>query len=190
MTFLIFIVSNLMFGQASEKVMNDNFLKLLNTNRAVYLVKFWNLNTNEIKEICIEDYDFIEAYEIEHKTSFKDSVKSNSQSYEWYFKAVDFIKSNNSRTFSFQNTKSIEILNSYYISDEDITEFKKAINMKLLLESIKNDENWFLDIDENNYKDKMKYAFILSQYGFQIGYFNECSGPIGLFCMNCISEKK
>lgn len=182
---LYLILSTPSIGQVDEKKLTENFMDLLNTNHSLYLINFENLKTHEIKEICIMDYDFIEAFEIEHKISFRDSV-DNSDADESYFKATAYIKKNGSRNFGFENPRSLEILNSFYISDTEMQEFKKRIDVEKLVNSVKKEENWFLDINEDNYKDEIKYAFILSQFGFQIGYLQECFGSNGLFCQSCL----
>lgn len=164
--------------------MNENFYKCLNTYETYYLITYTNLNNNIVREICITDDDFIKAIEIENNISFRDSLKTNDP-FEYYFSAEKFIKKNGSRHFKFNKAESLELLDQCFISEEEMNDFEKRTNIKLLLENIKNKKNWFLETTTENYKDEKIYAFLLSKAGYIIGYTHQCFGLIGLICSNC-----
>ncbi|MEO5776416.1 MAG: hypothetical protein ABIQ27_05905 [Flavobacterium sp.] len=183
--FIVFITfSNLIFSQVSEKILNDNFLNLLESDQACYLINFEDLNTNEIKEICILDNAFISAFEIENNI-IHDETKCCDY-LERYFYATNLIKKNGSRNFKFKNPKSLEILNENYISYDELNEFNKRLTINLIIQNFKKGENLSINIADDDYKYINYYGYLLSKEGFQINYFLfNCFGPNNLFCSNC-----
>ena len=122
-SFVLFFIAftNLIFCQVSEKILNDNFIKSLTIYETVYLIEYKNLNTNEIREIAIDDWDFHEAYIIENNILLPEELEPLDK----FFNVSDLIKNNNSRYFEFKNSKALEILNKNYISNDKLILFEK-----------------------------------------------------------------
>jgi hypothetical protein len=187
---IVFITfSSFAFSQVSEKILNDNFLTLLESTQACYLITFEDINTKEVKEICILDDDFIKAFEIENNIIHDENKCCDYL--ERYFNSTNLIKKNGSRNFKFKNPESLEILNEYYISNNQLNEFKKRVDINSIIRNFKSGRNLDINMDEVNDKDIMNYAYLLSKNGFQINHFlDNCFGGNSLLCSNCKKNKK
>lgn len=176
--FLFFSLSNLIYSQVNEKILLDNFIKSVKTwndERYIYLlINFKDLNCNLTREICIKKSDLRYALAKEHTISMNE--------------AQIMLGNYNSRYFEFKNIDAIAILNKYYYFKNEINDFKKNVNIDAIAKELKTKENWFLDLQDINFKENL-YALLLTRKGFIINITFDCFGQSGLWCISCLENK-
>jgi hypothetical protein len=160
-----------------EKILHENFItsvKEWNGEENIYLlIIFKDLNNNLTKEICIQKSDLRDALAYEHTIS-KNEAYTKLENYK-------------SRYFEFKSIDAITKLNKYYYSENEINDFKKNVNIDVIVNDLKTNENWFLDLDDLNSNENL-YALILTKRGFIINISFECFAPSGLWCISCQKE--
>lgn len=175
--FLFFSLSNFIYCQVNEKILHDNFIKSVETwngEENIYLlINFKDLNINLTKEICIQKSDLRDALAYEYTIS-KNEAHTKLENYK-------------SRYFEFKNLDAITILNKYYYSENEINDFKKNVNVDIIVNDLKTKENWFLYLDNINSRENL-YALILTKIGLIINISYECFAPSGLWCISCQKE--
>lgn len=176
--FLFFSLSNSIYSQVDEKILYDNFITSVNTwngEEHIYLlINFKDLNSNLTKEICIQKSDLNDALAYEH-TIFKNEAHTKLENHK-------------SRYFEFKNIDAITILNKYYYSENEINEFKKNVNIDKIVNDIKTKKNWFLDLEDMNFKENL-YALLLTKRDLIINITFQCFGQSGLWCLSCLENK-
>lgn len=177
------LFANLMNSQASEEVLNANFMKLLEAGPSLFLITFEDLNTHQTKEIAILDRDLTDAYQLEHQITYGTGMMLTE---EMCFKTMQLMKKNGSRHFKFSNPKSLEILNRNYVSDAELKKFSKKVNIDAMIKNFKTGKDTSIDFDNQPYTSVNYYGYLLSKAGFQINYFLfNCFGGNSLYCSNC-----
>lgn len=174
---LLFNLPNLIYSQVDEKILHDNFIKSVKTwngEEHIYLlINFKDLNSNLTREICIQKSNLRYALAKEHNISINE--------------ARIILENYKSRYFEFKNIDAIAILNKYYYFKNEINDFKKNVNINAIVKELKTKENWFLDLQDINFKENL-YALLLTKRGFIINITFDCFGQSGLWCVSCQKE--
>lgn len=176
--FLFFSLSNFIYSQVDEKTLHENFIKSVKTwngEEHIYLlINFKDLNSNLTREICIKKSNLKYALAKENDISMNE--------------AQIMLENYNSRYFEFKNIDAIAILNKYYYFKNEINDFKKNVNIDAIAKKLETKENWFLDLQDINFKENL-YALLLTRKGFIINITFDCFGQSGLWCISCLENK-
>ena len=169
-TFVIFFVtfSILIFSQENNSALQANFVEAMNTENNIFvIINVKNLNTNEIKEVCVTNADLRNATKIEKSITYNDSF--------------ELLQKCRSRDFEFKNKESLHFFNTNY-SKNDLLKFEQEIDIDNFVKEI--NKNWNLDYEKTQEKTYL-YGYSLSKKGLLMGFAQECFGLIGLWCVSC-----
>lgn len=168
---------NFMLSQVNDEILSTNFIKSVsfwNGEPNIYLlINYKNSNTNFTHEICLEKSELENALTYENSISHED--------------ASTLLMNTKSRNFEFKNADAINILNRYCYSDKERDEFKSNIDFTTLYYEIKNNKNWFLELDKLKFNENF-YAYYLTKSGYIISITYQCFGVNGLWCVSCQDE--
>ena len=160
------LIPLLTFSQVQDEIYL-NYLKAARNNSTFQLnlvIKYKNLNTNEIREICIEGEQLMFAYWRENNLAF-----GKDESFDKYYK---MLLENKLRYFEFKNTKALESITSDSYSEAEYSKMEKKTNFDKLARKIKKDKKWEKSSDR---KTLMIFAHALFNRGILTGQ-NNCFG--------------
>ncbi len=128
------------------------------------VIKFKNLNTNSLREICVEGEQLMFAYWHENNLDF-----GATESFEKYY---EMLNENKSRYFEFKNSEAIETIENDSYSEAEYIKFEKKIDFEELAKKIRQERKWEGSFDRKILKI---YAHALFNRGILTGQ-NDCFG--------------
>jgi len=168
LTLLILLILFVSCKKEQNEELYKNYVAALNNESTFQyhiVIKFKNLNTGEIREICTEANFLKGALHRESKMDYDDYGRNKILS--------EAIK-NKERYFEFKNDSAMMNMGIQDYTMEDMKNLEKKVNFDSIVNLIKKKKKWSIGLDD---KEMMMYAHALFNRGILTGE-NNCMGGI------------
>lgn len=170
----LFGFSNLVFSQDKNNVLQSNFIQAMNTLNDIFIIiNVKDLNTNEIKEVCLTNEDLRTATKLEKSIT--------------YDEAFELLQKSKSRDFEFKNKEALEMIFYNYYPEKYLLNNKLQISINKIISDFKENKNKTFAFDDLKGSEYL-YGYLLSKEGLLIGVDYQCFGFQGIWCVSCQKE--
>ena len=131
---IIFLTTNLIKGQENELYLNY-LTAVYNESTFQYftVIKYKNLNTSQVKEVCIQGEDL--------RLALRKELNLNHEGKD-YDKLQEILKNNNERYFEFKNIEAIAIFETNEYTVNQLKRYEKSVSFEKLANEIKKSKSF------------------------------------------------
>ncbi len=127
------------------------------------VIKFKNLNTGEIREVCTTAKSLKGALRLEYNLGYDDMSS---------VKIIEIATNNKERYFEFKNDSALTNLGAEYYSIAELKKLEEKVHFDSIARNIRKKKDWSIRLDET---ELIMYAHALFNLGVLTGH-NNCLG--------------